>query len=354
MRKKRVAVLYEVWWPQERPESPATPLGVRPTDEPSVPETDVHQEVYDALGRIGYSPQYSVLEGDAASLAKLARARTSLIFNLTESYAGDDTKDLHVAAFLELLGKPFTGCDARALHLGQDKALAKKILRFHGVPTPDFVSVPRGIRSLKALTHELAFPLIVKPSREDGSIGIDTGSVVYADKALRERVRYVHATFAGPALVERYVEGREIYVAIVGNDPPEPLPLVELDLSGVPAGVPRIAGTEVKWWKGSEIYRKTPPIYPKNFSRSLTKKTQAIAVSAYRALGLRDYGRVDLRVTADGDVHVIEVNPNPWLSSDCEYFLAWKKTGRSYDELIACLVELALERGGAAASRNGR
>jgi D-alanine-D-alanine ligase len=342
MRRKRVSVLYEIWWPDDRPQPAHTLLGKRPLDGPSDPEPDVHEEVYNALGRIGYAPQYAVLEGDAASLAKLATSRTSLVFNLTESYAGDDTKDLHVAAFLELIGKPFTGCDARALHLGQDKVLAKKILRFHDVPTPDFTSVARGT---KRIEHHLQYPLIVKPSREDGSIGIDTGSVVHDDKALRERVRYIHATFAGPALVERYVEGREIYVAILGNDPPEALPLVELDLSGVPDGVPRIAGTEVKWWKGSEIYRKTPPVYPKNLSRPLTRRIQKIAVGAFRSLGLRDYARVDLRVTESGDVFVIEVNPNPWLSSECEYFMAWKKTGRNYDELIARLVELAFERG---------
>jgi len=139
MRKKRVSVLYEIWWPEEQPQPPRALLGKRPPAGPFDPEPDVHEEVYDALGRIGYAPQYAVLEGDAASLAKLARARTSLVFNLTESYAGDDTKDLHVAAFLELIGKPFTGCDARALHLGQDKVLAKKILRFHEVPTPDII-----------------------------------------------------------------------------------------------------------------------------------------------------------------------------------------------------------------------
>jgi D-alanine-D-alanine ligase len=343
MGKKRIAVLYEVWWPEKRPEPPRSLLGERPAEDPSDPEPDVHQQVYDALGRIGYLPQYAVLEGDAASLAKLLKARASLVFNLTESYAGDDTKDLHVAAFLELLGKPFTGCDARALHLGQDKALAKKILRFHSVPTPDFFTVPRGA---KRIEHDLPFPLIVKPSREDGSIGIDTGSVVWDDAALRARVRYVHSTFRGPALVERYVEGREIYVAIIGNDPPEPLPLVELDLSAIPEDIPRIAGTEVKWWRGSDIYRRTPPVYPRKLSRHITKKAQRIAAAAYRALGLRDYGRVDLRVTDDGDVYVIEVNPNPWLSSDCEFFMAWKKTGRTYDDLVARLVELALERAG--------
>lgn len=341
MPRKRVSVLYEIWWPRKLPKPPRSLLGNRPAESRGEPEPDVHQEVHDALARLGYAPQYVVLDGEAESLAKLARIRTSLIFNLTESYAGDDTKDFQVAAFLELLGKPFTGCDARALHLGQDKGLAKKILRFHGIPTPDFVSVPPGT---KRIDPGLPFPLVVKPSLEDGSIGIDTGAVVHDQHRLRERVRYVHSAFRGPALVERYIDGREMYVAVVGNDPPEALPLVELDFSRVPEGVPAIAGTEVKWWRGAEIYRSTPAVYPEKVTRKLTREVQKTAVEAYRALGLRDYGRVDLRVTSKGEPFVLEVNPNPWLSSDCEFTMAWTKTGRSYDELVARVVELALER----------
>lgn len=347
MPKKRVTVLYEVWWADEGHdphETHGSLLGPTPGAPPGASEPDVHEEVYRALESLGYRPQYSVLEGDKESLERLARTRSSLVFNLTESYAGDDTKDLHVAAYLELLGKPFTGADARALHLGQDKALAKKILRYHGIPTADFVTVPRGARRIEGAPP---FPLIVKPSREDGSIGIDTGSVVHDEKALRERVRYIHDTFSGPALVERYIDGREIYAAVIGNDPPEALPLVELDLSRVPDGLPKIAGAEVKWWRGSDIYRQTPPVYPKKLPRALTRRIQNVAVEAYRVLGLRDYGRVDLRVTDRGEIFVLEVNPNPWLSSDCELFMAWHKRGGSYNDLVGRVVELALERAAA-------
>lgn len=343
MAKKRVFVLYEVWWPDE-PGDDVRPPGMLldpaqgvVRDEPA----DVHHEVFDALGRLGYAPQFFVLEGDRESLARLSRARASLVFNLTESYAGDDTLDLNVAAYLELLGVPFTGSDARALHLGQDKILAKKLLKFEGIPTPEFFTVAPGQKTIR---NELGFPLIVKPSREDGSIGIDTGSVVYAHKPLVERVRYVQERFKGEVLVERFVEGREIYVAVLGNDSPEALPPVELDLTGVPEGLPRIAGTEVKWWTRSEIYARTPPIYPKKLSRARIRRAQRVAVDAYRALGLRDYGRVDLRLADDGTPYVLEVNPNPWLATECELFMAWRKTGRGYDELIAKIVDGALSR----------
>jgi len=342
-RRKRVSVLYEVWWPESADEPAATP-GMLFADERGLPREeapDVHSEVIGALDRLGYAPQFSVLDGERESLSKLARSRTSLIFNLTESYAGDDTKDFNVAAYLELIGIPFTGSDARALHLGQDKVLTKKLLKFHDIPTPDFVTVERHQRRFQ---HDLPFPLIVKPSREDGSIGIDTGSVVHDERSLRERVRYVQRTFEGAVLVERYIDGRELYAGIIGNDPPEALPLVELDLSSVPEGVPRIAGTEVKWWTHSAIYEATPPVYPKKLPRSLGRKVQRVAVAAYRALGLRDYGRIDLRLTPSGEPYVLEVNPNPWLSSGCELYMAWKKSGRTYDDLIARVAEMALSR----------
>lgn len=343
MSKQRVAVLYEVWWEEEK--APPAPPGVLLTDpraaERADDSGDAHQAVYDALARLGYRPHYAVLEGDRPSLERLLRTRTSLVFNMTESYAGDDTMDFHVAGLLELMGRPFTGSDARALHLGQDKALAKTVLQRVGVPTPEFVTVERGGRTGRLPAE---FPLIVKPSREDGSIGIDTGSVVHDRRALKQRIDYVHERFRGPALVERYVEGREIYVSIVGNDPPEALPLVEIDLLRVPDGVPRIAGTEVKWWTGTEIHRDTPPVYPRGIAGRATKRIQQVALAAYRALGLRDYGRVDLRLPENGTPYVIEVNPNPWLHPECELTMAWTKTGRDYDELVDRIVKLALER----------
>lgn len=304
-------------------------------------ESEVHEEIYAVLRRIGYRPIYVVLDGERASLNRLASARASVFFNLTESYAGDDTKDLHIAAYLELLGRRYTGNGPRALHLGQDKVLAKKLLRFHGVPTPDFITLSEGERLPR---NRPPLPLIVKPAREDGSIGIDTASVVHDRRQLREQVDYVRESFGGVALVERYIEGRDIYVGIVGNEPPEALPLVEVDFTRLPDGVPHIAGTEVKWWRGSELYRLTPAVFPRGISNALGKRIQRTAVAAYEALGLRDYGRVDIRLGRDGEIYVLEVNPNPWLSSRCEFVMAWKKTGRSYEALIDRLVSLALSR----------
>src|SRR5438309_4256255 len=195
-----------------------------------------------------------VLDGRIQSLAAVGRTNGDLVFNLTESYAGDDTMDMNIAAYLELLDCRYTGAGPHALYLAQDKALAKKIFAFHGIKTPYFATSYRGKLDH---SHDISFPLIVKPTSEDGSIGIDTGSVVGSIKELMERIHYIHEEFDGPALIEEYIEGREIYAAILGNESAEVLPLVELDLSRLPKGTPRIASKEVKWEKETEAYKVT-------------------------------------------------------------------------------------------------
>jgi D-alanine-D-alanine ligase len=299
------------------------------------------EEVHAALAALGHEPSYHALDGSLASLTALGRTTTDLVFNLSESFGGDDTMDVHVAAYLELLGKPYTGSRPHALYLAQDKGLAKKILSFHGIRTPRFAVAYRG-----ELEHaqEIHFPLIVKPASEDGSIGIDAGAVVGTVKELMERLDYIQSTFDCPALVEEYVEGREIYAAILGNGSPEALPLVELDLSRLPEGAPRIAGTEVKWDKDSDAYRRTRSAPAKGLDAALTAEIQRLAVAVYQALKLRDYARVDLRVTELGEVYVIEANPNPWLASGAEFALAARQSGRSYEKLIGEIVLLARER----------
>ncbi|MGH9362211.1 MAG: D-alanine--D-alanine ligase family protein, partial [Thermoanaerobaculia bacterium] len=299
------------------------------------------EEVHAALTQLGHEPSYFALEGRPASLAALARVGADLIFNLSEAYGGDDTKDMNIAAFLDLVGKPYTGAGPRALHLAQDKGLAKKVLSFHGIKTPNFAVAYRGALDH---AHDIHFPLIVKPAAEDGSIGIDAGAVVTTVKELMERLDYIQGTFDCPALVEEYVEGREIYAAVLGNGRPEALPLIELDLSGLPEGVPRIAGSEVKWEIGSEVYKKTKSAVAKDLDEDTAAAIQKTAVGVYQALKLRDYGRIDLRLTAEGEIYVIEANPNPWIASGAEFALAARESGRSYTQLIGEIVDLARAR----------
>ena len=337
-KQLRVAILYENWGEEERaapePERRKRAAGKRKKKR----EKHDHEEIFEALQKLGHEPSYLVLDGTDKTLTALTRCETDLFFNLVESYAGDDHKEMHVAAYLDLLGRPYTGAGPQALFLAQDKALAKKIFEFHGIRTPFFATCYQGTLDH---SHDISFPLIVKPISEDASIGIDKDSVVGSVKELMQRIQYVQEEFESPALIEEYIEGREIYAAILGNQDPEVLPLVELDLSRLPAGMPKVAGTEVKWEKDSEAYKATKSAPVEDLDEETTERLSTTALAAYRSLKLRDYARIDMRLTGKGEVYVIEANPNPWLSSNSEFFMAAKKSGRSYAEMIGAIVDLA-------------
>jgi len=265
------------------------------------------------------------------------------VFNLCESFNGDDTADFKIAAYLELIGKKYTGSGTHGLMLAQDKAIAKKIFAFHGIHTPTFA---KSFRGRLDFSHDLQFPVIVKPAREDGSIGIEFSAVVNSIRELMERMDWLHANFDSPVLIEEYIEGREIYVGIIGNDKPEALPVVELDLSKLPEGTPRIAGAEVKWGKGTAAYRDTKSAVVENLADETAASLQQTAIACFQALELRDYARIDMRLRPDGRVAVIEANPNPWLASKAEFVMAARKAGRTYTQLIGEIAELALARYG--------
>ena len=343
----KIAILYDTWddgaeEPTAQVEEAPRPRRARKkkTKRTRRPKLD-REEIFDALGKLGHEPSYLVLDGHDQSLLAVARCNAELIFNLTESYAGDDTKDMNLAAYLELLDKPYTGADPHALYLAQDKSLAKKVFQFHKIRTPFFAVSYKG-RTDHA--HDIEFPLIVKPLSEDGSIGIEAASVVGSVKELMERIHYVHEEFDSPALIEEYIEGREIYAAILGSEKPEALPLVELDLSKLPEGTPRIASTEVKWEKDTEAYKRTRSHVVEDLDEKTITKLQGTAVAAYQAVKLRDYGRIDMRLTPKGQVYVLEANPNPWLSSGAEFAMAARKSGRTYTDLMRDIVDLAMAR----------
>ncbi len=341
--KLKIAVLYDVWGEEEVPESEKAAESGRKRK-----EKEDREEITDALTKLGHEPFYHVLDGRPQSLHGLAKCGADLVFNLTESYAGDDTKEMNVAAYMDLIGLPYTGAGPHAHFLAQDKATAKKMFHFHGIRTPYFATAYRGNIDH---AHDVKFPLIVKPQLEDGSIGIDAAAVVKGVKELMERVQYVQNEFDSPALIEEYIEGREIYAAILGSyERTEVLPLVELDLSQLPEGVPRIASRDVKFERDSEAYKLTKSRVVEDLDEATTQKLSETAVAAYRAVKLRDYGRIDMRLTAEGEVYVIEANPNPWLSSKHEFAMAGRKSGRTYTELIKSIIELAFERTKSAAS----
>lgn len=338
--KLKVAVLYDVWGEEESPPPPEKEQPRRKRK--AKREKEDREEIHEALTKLGHEASYYVLDGRVQTLHGLSKCGADLVFNLTESYAGDDTKEMNVAAYMDLIGLPYTGAGPHAHFLAQDKATAKKMFHFHEIRTPYFATAYRGNIDH---AHDVKFPLIVKPQLEDGSIGIDAEAVVSSVKELMERVEYVQNEFDSPALIEEYIEGREIYAAILGSyERTEVLPLVELDLSQLPKGTPRIASRDVKFETESEAYKLTQSKIVDDLDEETTQKLSETAVAAYRAVKLRDYGRIDMRLTPKGDVYVIEANPNPWLSSKHEFAMAAKKSGRSYTQLVERIVELARER----------
>ena len=344
--KLKVALLYDVW--NEDPiaaaakeESAQAPKARKKSKKQRKEKTD-REEIFEALQKLGHEPSFFELDGRPQSLHGLAKCDADLIFNLTESFDGDDTKEMNVVAYLDLLGLRFTGAGPHSIFMSQDKAIAKKIFAFHGIKTPFFAASYRG-RIEHA--HDISFPLIIKPALEDGSIGIDEGAVVKNVKEMMERIQYIQDEFDSPALIEEYIEGREIYAGILGSyERAQVLPLVELDLSRLPEGTPKIATYDVKFEKNTEAYKLTKSHIAEDLDEETTKRLSDTALAAYRALKLRDYGRIDMRLAPNGDVYVIEANPNPWLASRQEFAMAAKASGLTYTELIGSIVDLAMSR----------
>ncbi len=340
--KMKIAVLYDIWDeepppPPEEEEPKNKKTGKRKAKKKKHKED--REEIFEALEKIGHEPFYQVLDGSKQSLFSLSRCGADLIFNLTESYAGDDTMDMNIAAYIDLIGMPYTGTGPRGLFLGQEKSVAKKLFQFHGINTPFFATSYKGMLDH---SHDIKFPLIVKPTSEDGSIGIDGDSVVGSVKELMERIHYIHEEFDSPALIEEFIDGREIYAAVLGNSNPEVLPLIELDLSKLPKGTPRVAGQDVKFDRETEAYKLTKSGPIDDLDEEVIEKLTETARSAFVALRFRDYGRIDMRLNEKNEVYVIEANP--WLASSQEYAMAAKRAGRNYTQLIEEIVNLARSR----------
>ena len=299
-----------------------------------------------AIEACGHSVQMLPVDDEVAPLVHVLNAAApDLVFNLAESFGGKSALESNVAALLNLLGLRYTGSSPAGLLLAGDKSLTKKVLSFHGIRTPEFATVFRGALDWAG---DIAFPLIVKPPQEDASLGIRSNSVVHDLRELFTRIDALQSEFQQPVLVEEFVDGREFYVGVLGNANVRALPVMELDFSGFPAGVPRIASWEAKWGDdgagSGEQFAGTKSIFPVDVAPELATRMQEVAVEAFNALRLRDYARIDLRVTDEEDIFVIEVNPNCYLERESEFARAAAEGGLVYDALIARILELALAR----------
>lgn len=303
----------------------------------------VVDQVAAALERGGHVVSIIGVHGDVQRLYDGIRITDpDLIFNLMEMFDDNLLGDVSVAGFLELCGVAYTGCGPGGLYLCQDKALTKKILAYEGIAYPRFAVFPR--RGGFETGGNLRMPLFVKPLRADASIGVDESrSLVHDAAQLMRRVIEIHDQINDSALAEEFIEGRELYVGILGNDEPEALPVIEMDFSGLPDGAPHVLGERSKFDESSLEYQGTRSVVAE-LSDELRARVHKISLDAYRALRVRDYGRVDLRVTGAGEIYVIEVNASCYLEVKSELAMAALAAGVDYTTLVNRIAALAVER----------
>jgi D-alanine-D-alanine ligase len=300
-------------------------------------------QIAEALTSLGHTPSIFCIHGDINKLISGLRRRSpDVIFNLMERFGDRMLGLVEVTALIDLLDIPYTGSGAGELYLQEDKALAKKLLAYDQVKSPDYAMFSPSAELETG--GNLRMPLFVKPLRQDASLGIDARkSLVHTTAELMEQVQRIHKRFNDAALCEEYISGREFYVAVLGNRQPTAFPPIEMDFSAMPDGLPHVMDGRAKFAKSTTEYQASKPVVA-SLDDELRAKLQQVALDAYRALRVRDYGRVDLRLTETGEIYVIEVNANCYLEKESEYAMAAGAAGMEYPQLISRILELALER----------
>jgi D-alanine-D-alanine ligase len=311
--------------------------------EPEIREWKGEYDIVRALRGAGHDVRPLGVQHELAPIRdEVENWKPDVAFNLLEEFHGQTAYDQNVASYLELLRVPFTGCNPRGLMLARGKDLAKKLLAYHKIPMPAFAVVPIGRKVRRPA--RMAFPLIVKTLGEDGSLGIAQASVVHTDEKLVERVAFIHERFGTAAIVEQFIEGRELYVGVIGNDRLRALPVWELEFREAADAPSRIATAKVKH---DPEYQERHGILQgpaENLAPGLDRRIQAMAKRIYRALHLDGYARIDLRLSAGDIPYFIEANPNPDIRPSEEFAQASLHDGMEYPALLERLLALGLER----------
>jgi D-alanine-D-alanine ligase len=302
----------------------------------------VVDQVVESLEKCGHQPSVLGVHRDLHALIDgLTKPKPELVFNLFENFGKVRLGAVGVVGLLDLLEVPYVGGGPGEFFIQQDKSVTKKLLAFEQVRYPDFAVFSRDAE-FETGGH-LRMPLFVKPLSMDASIGIEANSLVDNTRDLMRRVNAVHSRIKDDALVEEYIDGRELHVGVLGNHRPEVLPPIEIDFSGLADGMPHILGGKAKWDEESPEFKGTKAVLA-DLSDDLRAKIDQVALAAYRALRVRDYGRVDLRLTGTGDVFVIEVNASCYLERESEFAMAAKAAGLDHCDLVNRIVTCASER----------
>jgi D-alanine-D-alanine ligase len=332
-KKRRILVLMH--------EELVPPDSLRGVPRKEIDEFRTELDVIEGLEALGHD----VLKlGVGSDLGPIRRAfvehEPDIAFNLLVDFHEVAIYDQHVVGFLELLRKRYTGCNPRGLMLARDKGLSKELLGYHRIKVPRFAVFPVGKKARKPA--KLPYPLVVKSLSEEASLGIAQASLVTNDEKLKERVEFMHETFDVDVIAEEYVEGRELYVGVVGNQRLHTFPIWEMRLDQLPEGVPRIATAKVKWDVNYQKKHNIVTQRAEDLSDKLQEEIARMCTRIYRVLRLTGYARMDLRLSPDGTVYALEANPNPHLQADEDLALSAKAEGVEYPELLQRIVNLGL------------
>ncbi|MEO6994386.1 MAG: ATP-grasp domain-containing protein [Lacunisphaera sp.] len=319
----------------------ATTLNQDFTPELKTADWKTEAGVLAALNELGYPNEHLAIFDDLDLLRqKLQTFSPDVIFNLADQFRNNRAFDQHIASFLAMTGIPFTGCGSTGLTLCKHKGISKKILSYHRIHTAEFITIPRGKRIMRP--KRLRFPILIKPLKEEASYGISQASFVETDEQFRERVEFIHGKLDNDVIAEEYIEGRELYVSIMGNHRLQVFPIRELVFREVPPDEPKIATYKAKW---DEAYRERWGLenrFADGLDPAVVREIEAVCKRVYHLLTIDGYARLDLRLTAKNEVYVIEANPNPILAPDEDFAQSALKTGLAYPQLIDRIARLGL------------
>jgi D-alanine-D-alanine ligase len=302
-------------------------------------KTESH--VLNALGELGHVAEHLAIFDNVDVLQqKQQQFEPDVIFNLADQFKNNRCFDQNIVSLLAMQGIPFTGCGSTGLTLCKHKGISKKILSYHRIHVPQFVTIARGKRI--ARPKRLKFPILVKPLNEEASLGISQASFVETDEQFKERVQFIHDKFNSDVIAEEYIEGREFYVSILGNQRLQVFPIRELVFKEVPPDEPKIATYKAKW---DEEYRKKWGLqnqFAEGLDPALIAKIEQVCKRIYHLLTIDGYARIDLRVTKNNEVYFIEANPNPILAQDEDFAQSATKANLPYPQLIDRIIRLGL------------
>jgi len=298
-------------------------------------------DVLAGLEALGHDAEPLAVLDDLSKLREgLAERKPHIVFNLIEEFRSAGHYVPLVLGYLELIRQPYTGCNAQGLMMVHNKAMIKKVLKYHRIRVPDFAVFPRG--KVFRIRRKLPYPLFVKSTTEHGSHGISQASIVQNESELADRVAFVHQQIGTDAIAEEYIDGREFYVGVLGNERLQTLPTWELSFRNLPEGTPRIATSKVKW---DLAYQKKSGIRSqaaRNLPEGLEARLQRISKRVYRLLNMTGYARLDFRVTDKGEAFLLEPNPNPQLEYGEDFAEAAEAAGMTYEQLLQRIVNLGL------------